>query len=67
MMSPEISTILIHIMAYSNHHLVPEALHTEKLVDETADLETTHDNQVIGDVKIDLNEVCQRIIKKIES
>ncbi len=67
MTSPEISTILIHIMAYSNHHLVPEALHAEQLVDETADLETTHDNLVIGDVKIDLNEVCQRLIKKIEA
>ncbi|MBN2396703.1 MAG: hypothetical protein JXC36_09650 [Candidatus Atribacteria bacterium] len=64
---PEITSILIYIMAYTNKHLVKEPLVDELRWLFEGRLRTTKDGYVIGGVKIDFNNIYQEALKSLQS
>lgn len=60
---PEISSILVHIMAYSNQHLV-----TDRIVEiyywlKNVHLRTTADGYVVGDIKVDFQKIYNKTMQ----
>ncbi|GEM_PF-6163342 len=67
LLDPEVMALLIHIMAYSNQHLVPEPMIQELRWLIEGRLKTTKDGYVVGGVHIDFPAIYQQTLNSLQA
>jgi len=66
LLDPDMTALLIHIMAYSNQHLVPEPMIQELRWLIEGRLKTTKDGYVVGGVHVDFPTIYQQTLNSLQ-